>query len=137
MQEKTQFRLFLDSHPNIKKIIKFCFFWIYYRLTSPFRVFRSITKQDQYLAQVNIVAETHKDTFGEYKNIHYGKSIVIFATGPSLNKYKPIKNIISIGVNKACLYDKITLDYFFAADYLNTKNYLDTLKNYKNKNLKS
>lgn len=136
MKEKPKFRKYVDSHLWLKKLVAFLFLKLYYRFTAPFRIFRTIEQQDRYLAQLNVVTETHKDTFGEYKNKYNGKDIVIIATGPSLNKYKPIPNTITIGVNKACLCDKVTLDYFFAADYLTTKDYLDTLKEYKNKNLK-
>lgn len=120
----------------LKKIYRFFFFRVYHGITTPIRkVFRTIEQENRYIAQMNVVTETHKKTFGEYKNKYSGKDIVIIAPGPSLNKYKKLENVINIGVNKACLCDKIKLDYFFAIDYLATKEYLDKLLEYPNKNL--
>lgn len=135
MREKSEFRKYLDSHIYIKKIIQFLFYRFYYSITTPFRCVRSIADQDWYQSQLNIVTETHKESFSKYKNKYNNKAIAIIATGPSLNKYKPISNTVSIGVNRACFYNKITLDYFFAADYFAIKDYLAFLKNNKNKYL--
>ncbi|MDR2341584.1 MAG: hypothetical protein LBD84_00890 [Campylobacteraceae bacterium] len=79
----------------------------------------------------------HTQSFKVYKNIYYGKDIVLIATGPSLNYFTvPIKNAIYVGVNKAFLYEKITLDYLFIQDYSATKEYIEKSINYKNSNLK-
>ena len=95
-------------------------------------IFRTRYATDMYLAQLNIVAKNHKETFGEYKNKYFGKDITVIATGPSLNKYKPIKNAINIGVNKAVFCEKFNLDYFFAIDYSAVKTYINELINYPN-----
>lgn len=55
--------------------------------------------------------------FSEYKNVHTGKEIVIVATGPTLNQYTPMENVIHIGVNKVCTNKKIKLDYYFTQDF--------------------
>ena len=91
---------------------------------------RTCFDNDKYIAQCNIVMETHKETFGKYKGVNSGKEIVLIATGPSLNQYKPIENAINIGVNKSILYDKIKLNYFFSQDYENTQSYLNNVKKY-------
>ena len=63
------------------------------------------------------------NTFLKHKNINYGKEVVLIATGPTLNKYIPIKNAINVGVNQAIYYDKVKLDYYFLQDCKNsTKN---------------
>ena len=120
----------------LKAIYRFLLSHIYHGITSPFRKFiRTVEQENQYMAQLNVVTETHKKTFGEFKNKYHDKDIVIVAPGPSLNKYKPLNNVINIGVNKACLFDKVNLDYFFALDFPATKSYLDSLIEYPNKNL--
>ncbi len=140
MEKKSKFKSFLNKHPSLKCILKnlflFSFYKIYFPLTSPIRMFfRTIVSHDQYIEQSKIVREVHKETFKGYKNLYNGKEIVIFGSGPSLNKYKPIPGTICIGVNKTLINENLTLDYFFATDYIATKSYLDKLKFYKNKNL--
>jgi len=54
----------------------------------------------------------------KFKNIHKEKSAILFATGPSIKKYKPFKqseDCIKIGVNRIYNYPSILneLDYFF------------------------
>lgn len=71
----------------------------------------------------NTVAKIHSRSFDEFKGCNTGKSVALIATGPSLAEYKPIPNIINVGVNKAFAYDKIILDYLFIQDY-NTKDYI-------------
>lgn len=136
MSQKNNYRTFLNRHLLLKKLVNFLFFRVYFYLTCPVRYFfRTIETHDKFIAQINVVKEVHRETFRSYKNKYFGKDIAIFATGPSLNKYKSIPNVICIGVNKACLCDIINLDYFFASDYTVTKSYLDNLKFYKNKKL--
>lgn len=77
------------------------------------------------------VYNLHQKVFPKYKNINQGKDVVIVATGPSLNDYIPIKDAIHIGVNAACLQDKIKLDYLFVLDYKNIKPYIKNVINYR------
>ncbi len=130
-----RYRNFMSKHPLIKNLAKEMLFK-YVQLTYPIRMFfRSITSHDLYIELSKIVGEVHKETFKGYKNLYAGKEIVIIGTGPSLNKYVPIPDTINIGVNKVLLYDKVTLDYYFAVDYCAIKQYLDKVMTYKNKNL--
>lgn len=109
----------------IKKIYKF--------LSSNIQnIFRTTYRDHIYISQANAVSLLHQKTFGRYKNYYIGKEIAIIATGPSLNKYIPIDGVINIGVNKALLYNKINLDYFFAIDYNATKDYIDNVLNSPN-----
>ena len=55
----------------------------------------------------NMSENINYNTFLKYKNINYGKEVVLIATGPTLNKYIPIKNAINVGVNQAIYYGKI------------------------------
>jgi len=89
--------------------------------------FRTRYATDMYISQCNVVTETHKQTFGEYKNKHCGQDIVIIATGPTLNNYKLIPNTINIGVNKAIQYNKVKFDYYFVQDFCTIKDCLNEL----------
>lgn len=77
------------------------------------------------------VSNLHRQVFPKYKNINQGKDVVIVATGPTFNNYVPIEGAIHIGVNAACLQDKVKLDYLFVLDYKNIKSYIDTVINYR------
>jgi len=53
-----------------------------------------------------------------FKNIHFKKSAILFATGPTIKKYKPFEgseNCIKVGLNRIYNYKNILseLDYFF------------------------
>ena len=84
------------------------------------------------LIQNNIsTAFLHQKTFTQFKGCHQGQEIVILATGPSAEKYQPIKNAIHIGVNRAFQLNKVNLDYVFLQDYSGkTPEYIDELDNY-------
>lgn len=72
---------------------------------------------DRDLLNIINVARKHEKAFAEFKGCYTGKKIAIIATGPSLNNYKPIDNLINIGVNKSFLKDDIKLDYLFMQDW--------------------
>ena len=91
---------------------------------------RTIHNTNMYNSQVNVVAITHQKTFGSYKNINKSKDIAIIATGPSLNNYKVIDNVIYIGVNKALFFDKIKFQYIFTQDYSANKTYIERYNDY-------
>ena len=78
------------------------------------------------------VNDLHQKVFPKYRNINTGKNVVLIAPGPSLNFYKPIENSIHIDVNRACLFDKVQLDYLFVIDYKVTKNFFNKIKSYPN-----
>lgn len=69
---------------------------------------------------LNMSKNINYNTFLQYKNINQGKEIVLIATGPTLNKYIPIKNALNVGVNQAIYYDKVKLDYYFLQDCKNS-----------------
>lgn len=87
-----------------------------------------------YLANLQRACVLHQKTFQKYKNINQGKDIVLIATGPSLNDFKPINEAIYVGVNKAFQYDKVKFDYLFLQDYSGaTKTYIEDFCNYNAK----
>lgn len=67
-------------------------------------------------ARLIATAELHKKTFAGYRNKFAGKTIVLVGAGPSLNQFKPIKNAIYVGLNRAFLFDKVKFDYLFSID---------------------
>lgn len=72
----------------------------------------------RYMDKMNLAASRlHPETFGKYKNAFAGRDVVLIAGGNSVNKFKPIKNAIYVGVNRAYKFDKVKLDYLFASDY--------------------
>lgn len=91
---------------------------LYVKVSSCFQnVFRTRLRTDFYISQTHVVAMTNHEAFAKYKNMYNGQSIAIIATGPSLNKYKLLNNVINIGVNSAIKNENIKLDYLFINDY--------------------
>lgn len=75
--------------------------------------------------------------FGAYRNVHQGRSAVLFLSGPTLADYvEPEPNLIACGVNTV-IFHRPELDYFFIQDigkeahpnsYLNRKTEYDAFK---------
>lgn len=63
------------------------------------------------------VSSLHREVFSKYKNINYGKNVVLIATGPSLDKFEPLQDAVYVGVNRAFTYKKVKFDYLFVQDY--------------------
>lgn len=80
------------------------------------------------------VAVLHQRVFPKYKNLHAGQEVVLLGAGPTLNFYEPLEGAVHIGVNKAFLFSRVELDYFFTADY--TSAYYGQLAEYKNDRVK-
>lgn len=68
------------------------------------------------IAKLIATAELHKSTFAGYRNKFAGKNIVLVGAGPSLKKFKPIKDAIYVGLNRAFLYDAVKFDFLFSID---------------------
>ena len=76
--------------------------------------------------------ETHMNTFPQFKDCNLGKEVVLLATGPTLDLYKPIEDALHIGVNGAIFQDKIKLDYYFTQDYSGmNKAYFEKIITYR------
>lgn len=69
------------------------------------------------MCTANAIQDTHRASFGEFRNCHRGKDVVLVATGPTLNYYRQLKDTPHIGVNEAFRKKEITLDYYFTADF--------------------
>lgn len=78
----------------------------------------------------NSIHKQHNLVFPKYKNINYGKEVVIVATGESVKRYTPITGAVHIGLNRAVLLDSIKFDYFFLQDYSGAKDYIEKINNY-------
>lgn len=68
------------------------------------------------IEEQNEISDVNTNAFAKYRNCYRGKDVVIVATGPTLNEYKPIENAIHIGVNTAYKISNIRLDYLFVQD---------------------
>lgn len=62
--------------------------------------------------------EVHSKVFPKYKSIYKDESLVLVASGPTLNYYERVKGLIHIGVNHTISKENIDLDYLFVQDYL-------------------
>ena len=94
---------------------------------------RNTNEHNRIYAQIDRkqdVMKLHGESFSKYKGINKGKEVVIIGTGPSLANYQPIKGAINIGCNRAFQYDKIHLDYLFAADWYGVRPYIEEAKDY-------
>ena len=111
------------------------------RLIEP-RIFMKIFRKDFIntlrVDMVDILAaqKVNEETFKKYKNCNAGKNIAIIATGPSLNQYKPLKDVLNLGVNKSILREDIDFDYVFMQDYIAVKDYINDLGDERFKNTK-
>lgn len=61
-------------------------------------------------------ANINSSTFHDYKGCNTGKSVVLVGAGPSVNKFKTLENCIYVGLNRACLIEKVKFDYLFTID---------------------
>lgn len=78
--------------------------------TTPFNYSNMVRGMEKSMACTRI----NSNTFGEYKNKFAGRSVVVCATGSTLNFYQPIENAVHIGVNRAFLYKLVSFDFLFA-----------------------
>ena len=92
---------------------------IVYRLMccgAAYDIRRTAIREINHAIQQNILAsKLNAKAFEKYASVNRGRDMILFATGPSLNKFKPIEGCVKIGVNHAFLRIP-DLDYFFAVD---------------------
>ena len=77
----------------------------------------------------------HQKVFSQYKNINNGKKLALIATGPTLNYYKPLQNVINVGCNSS-FKKGIPLNYLFMQDYEAVKDYIEEVPEYVSKDCK-
>jgi hypothetical protein len=80
-------------------------------------VIAELLRRLQRLDYVNEITSVNTAAFAEYENCFNGRDVVILATGPTLNKYKPIEGAIHIGVKSAYDFDRVKLDFYMATDF--------------------
>ena len=73
----------------------------------------------------------HQKTFLPFKNKHQNDSVVLIGAGPSVLKYKPLKNVYHLGLNRAFKFEKVKFDYLFTIDQSGICEYYDDFANYK------
>lgn len=74
----------------------------------------------QVLTQVPVV---HK-YISQFKGINEGKDVVCIAPGPTIKYYKPIKDVVHVGIN-GVFRNFTNLDYLFLMDYFVTDSKLN------------
>ena len=83
---------------------------------------------------LNMSENINYNTFLKYKNINYGKEVVLIAMGPTLNKYIPIKDYDYFSIKElVSKYFKIQKIYNQNSETANTKRQIieTTENNYK------
>jgi hypothetical protein len=73
-----------------------------------------------------MIKSNYNKPLEKFKNLHNGDTAILFATGPSLNKYVPLANseyYIKIGVNR--IYDYPDILYKLNYYYYGSNYYLD------------
>lgn len=73
----------------------------------------------------------HKETFGPYKNAFNDKTVVLVASGPTAQYHIQKENAIYVGVNNACLLEKVKLDYLFCQDFYMNEEKRNAIVNYR------
>lgn len=61
------------------------------------------------------IARRIKNPFGKYKNAHKNESVILYGSGPSIQKFNTSKNVLKIGMNEQ-IYLDLDLDYWFMGD---------------------
>ena len=128
---KAFFRYFMDRNEKINIFISNIL--VMKAKIKRFFNFR-VRLSDRDMLHIINVARKHEKAFAEFKGCYTGKKIAIFATGPSLNKYKEIPDLIKIGVNKSFLKENLKLDYLFMQDW-GVREYIDKLDDPKYENI--
>jgi len=72
-----------------------------------------ILRYSQFCATTAVL---HQKVFPQFRNIYQGKEVAVFACGPSVKAYQPIKDVVKIGINRSIQMPGIELDYFFLVD---------------------
>ena len=76
----------------------------------------------------SIAQGIHPRLFEKYRSCNKGQELVIVACGPSVDKYKPLKNAKHLAINRAFLLDDVKFDYIFMHDNVMIDNYREELK---------
>ncbi len=87
--------------------------------------------QNEFLSRLLQVRDQHRNVFPKYRNINQGKDVVLIATGPSLQHFRPIEGAVYVGVNRAYEYQQVKFDYLFMQDFSSDRrDYIEEFINY-------
>ena len=89
-----------------------------------------IEEQNQDFYYDNLAKRIHPRVFGKYKDCNAGKSVVLFACGPSAQYYEVVNDASHVAINNAVLYDKIKFDQIFMHDDIAVSRMPEIMKNY-------
>ena len=72
-----------------------------------------------------------KNPFGKYKDVHKDESVILYGSGPSIQKFNTKKNVLKIGMNEQ-IYLNLNLDYWFMGDtrYKQPEKFVNCKKDY-------
>lgn len=76
-------------------------------------------------------AVTNQKTFLQFKNCCHGQELVVCGSGPTLQKYRPIRGAKHIALNRSFLYNKVDFDFLFAQDWEGISMVSQKFKDYK------
>ena len=91
----------------------------------------NLTTRITYLKTLIQCQSLHKETFGPYKYAFKDKTVVLVASGPTAQYHSQIDDAIYVGVNNACLLEKIKLDYLFCQDFYMDEEKRNAIVNYR------
>lgn len=90
------------------------------------KLYRRVLSNNELISHNISVSNLHQKIFPKYKNINYGRDVVLIATGKTLTDFVPLNDAVYVGVNRAFQYDKVKFDYLFIQDYSNaTRTYFN------------
>lgn len=92
-----------------------------------------IYKQPHINRKLITTAFLHQKTFAGYRSLHFGKDVILFGAGPSLQYFEAITGgggTLNVAVNRAFLFDKVHMDYIFSIDSRGMKDFYEELINY-------
>lgn len=84
--------------------------------------FKQLSINNQRLVTASV---TNQKAFAQYRGAFRGKSVVLVAAGPTVNKFEPIKEAIYVGCNRAFKLDKIHFDFLFSIDKAGIDQFYD------------
>lgn len=100
----------------------------------PFDMWQIIDMVTEKVQRSLTVAFLHQKTFGEFRNKHEGQNVVLVGAGPSALYFKPIKDAVYVGLNRAYLLSSVHFDYLFTIDKggldIGTEKFHDGFLNY-------
>lgn len=126
-------KIFSVYNESYHKVV--CILGIKIKFTSMSRIKNElkglIYKQPHINRKLITTAFLHQKTFAGYRGIHFGKDVILFGAGPSLQYFEPGGGgTLNVAVNRAFLFDKVHMDYIFSIDSRGMKDFYEELINY-------